>query len=85
MEFFQFGPRFYQICSFFCRQLRKLASVQKVLFFQKNVVNAKFEQRDGHGKLRSGCGKIMEILFAKSVGTLVCLNLMFSEIIKEIL
>ena len=31
----------------------------------QNFANAKFEQRDGHGKWRNGHGKIMEIFFCK--------------------
>ena len=34
----------------------------------------KFGRKEGHGKLRNSHGKIMEILFAKSVGTM-CLRL----------
>ena len=37
--------------------------VQKVRIFSpfsQNVVNADFDQRDGHGKLRNGHGKVME-------------------------
>ena len=37
-------------------------------------MHAKFEQRNGHGKLRNGLGKIMEYhqyVYGKSVGTLL--------------
>ena len=54
-----FTPEFYQICVFFV-DIENLASVKKVLIFQhfpQNDTNAKFEQRDGHGKLRNGHGK----------------------------
>ena len=34
-------------------------------------MNAKFGQRDGHGTLRNGHEKVIDTLFAKSVGTLI--------------
>ena len=34
-------------------------------------MHAKFEQRDGHGKLRNGLEKIIENSFAKFVGILL--------------
>ena len=37
--------------------------------FLQNVANAKFEQRDGHGKLRNSHGKVMEKSCAKCVFT----------------
>ena len=50
--------------------LRKLASVQTALVFfafPQNVENARFEQRDGHTKLRNSHGKVIDKYFAKSL------------------
>ena len=46
--------------------LRNLASVKKVCIYQpfpQNVVNAKFEQKDGHGKPRNGHEKYWNEIF----------------------
>ena len=52
-------------CVLFLLILRNLLLIQKVhifLTFPQNAANAnaKFEQRDGHGKSRNGHGKVME-------------------------
>ena len=76
-------PRFYQIHPF-CVTFKELASVQKVysfLPFRQNVANAKFEQRDSHGKIRNGNGKVVEMFFfIKSVGTLKKTQLLFAGV-----
>ena len=41
-----------------------------ILIFPRNVANTKFGQRDGCRKLRNSHKKIMEILFATSMGAL---------------
>ena len=37
--------------------------------FSAKCSECKIEKRDGHGKLRTGHGKVMEKYFVKSVGT----------------
>ena len=47
----------------FLLTLRNLASVQKVCilrYFPQNVVNARFERKDGYRKLRNSHGKVCE-------------------------
>ena len=39
-------------------------------YFHNNVMKSKFEQRVGHGKSGNGDGKVMNLFFANSVGTL---------------
>ena len=57
----------------FVRFLLQFTKSKVSKLFRKilNVPNAKFEQRDGHGKSRKSHGKIIGFIFlAKSVGTL---------------
>ena len=53
MEFYQFGPAFYQICDFLLL-LRLSISLESL---DCSTFSAKFEQRDSHGKSRNGHGK----------------------------
>ena len=63
-NFTHFTSKFYQICAFFAN-FKKFSITQESPYFPSfsaNVVNAKFEERDGHGKLRNSYtnGKVIE-------------------------
>ena len=56
----------------FLAPTKKLSIHVEILRFQcfpQNAVNAKIDNRAGHGKLKNGCGKVMEKYFVQSLGT----------------
>ena len=72
-SFTKFASKFYQITTYFAatRKFSINSASPNVPTSPQNGGNDKFEQRDGHGKLRNGHGKVMEIMWTKSVGTLL--------------
>ena len=59
MELDLLAPKFHQIRAFSADINFFYLSLES-MHFMRNPSNAKFEQRDGHGKLRNCHGKVME-------------------------
>ena len=68
--------RILQICDLFADINSFSIGYESLHFrhFPQNVVNAKFEQRNSHEKLRNGRVKVIENNFANSVGTLIIIT-----------
>ena len=72
MEFYQLCPQFV-INLYFFVTTKKLGSDLESPHFQKFSTKRwefKIGERDAHGKSINGHGKVMELYFVKSVGTL---------------
>ena len=67
-----FALKLYQFCRFFDTTEKLSIDVKSLHFptFSAKCRECKIENRDVHGKLKNGHGKIMKQYFVKSVGTL---------------
>ena len=59
---------------------REIKHGESVCFHKMPQIKCKIKKRGGHGKLRNRHGKVMEKYFVKSVGTLLYVLKLFSNV-----